>query len=64
MIELYNPIRWNYCVRGVANLMGHEHWFMFGNNVNSDYDMTVNPKKLEKLLAYVFDRGDIVESVY
>ena len=64
VVELYNPVRYNWCVREVANIMGHEHWFMFGNNVNNDYDMTVNSNKLEKLLAYVFDRGDIVESVY
>jgi capsular polysaccharide biosynthesis protein len=64
VIELYNPVRWNYCVRGVANIMGHEHWFMFGRNASPDYDMTVDPKRLEKLLAYVFERGDVVEPDY
>lgn len=64
LIELYNPVRYNWCVREVANIMGHEHWFMFGKNVNSKFDMTVDPGKLTKLLDYVFNNGESVESVY
>ncbi|MCG8347252.1 MAG: glycosyltransferase family 61 protein [Chloroflexales bacterium] len=64
VIELYNPVRWNYCVRGVASLMGHEHWFLFGRNASVDFDMILDPKKLEKLLAYVFGTGDFIEPVY
>ena len=62
VIELYNPVRWNYCVRGAANAGGHEHWFMFGENLNRAHDMRVDPSKLDKLLAYAFDRGDAVEA--
>ncbi|MEW5815993.1 MAG: glycosyltransferase family 61 protein [Spirochaetota bacterium] len=64
VIELLNPARWNPCVRGVANIMGHEHWYLFGENRNQEYDMTVDPMKLEKLLAYVFEREHILELEY
>jgi capsular polysaccharide biosynthesis protein len=64
MIELLNPVRWNYDARVIANVMGHEHWYSFGKNANGRFDMTVDPKKLGKLLAYVFNQGDILEAEY
>ena len=63
MFELYNPRRYNWCVRELANTMGHEHWFMFTKNVGA-YDMEVDPKKLEKLFNYAFDSGDAVDKYY
>lgn len=64
MLELYNPVRWNFCVRRVANCLGHEHWFLFGRNASAEFDMVVEPRKLDKLLSYAFDQGAAVEDDY
>jgi capsular polysaccharide biosynthesis protein len=64
LLELYNPLRWNYCVRNVANLLGHEHWYLFGAPAGPDFDLRVEPQKLAKLLAYAFERDSVLESSY
>jgi capsular polysaccharide biosynthesis protein len=64
VIELLNPVRWNYCIRGVANTMGHTHWFLSGKNASPDWDMTVDPNRLAKLLAAVFEAPSGLETVY
>ena len=38
--------------------------FIFGKNISPDFDMTVDPKQLQKLLSYVFDTSDFVEADY
>ena len=64
IVELYNPVRYNTCVCGLAGIMGHSHWFMYGRNANPVFDMTVDPAKLDKLLMYAFDEGAAVEEIY
>jgi len=64
VIEIYNPRRYNWDNREVANVLGQKHWFSYGENVNHMYDMKVDPKKVAKLLDYAFGKGAILESIY
>lgn len=64
LLEIYNPLRWNYCVRNVANTLGHEHWYLFGAPAGPEFDMRVDPQKLAKFLAYAFERDSVLESSY
>ena len=64
VIELYNPVRYNTCTRGVATMLGFEHWFMYGKNIRPDYDTWIDPMKLDKLLSYVFRQGSNTEPRY
>ena len=64
IVELYNPVRYNTCVCGLAGIIGHGHWFMYGQNANALFDMTVDPRKLDKLLSYAFDEGTAVQEIY
>jgi capsular polysaccharide biosynthesis protein len=64
LLEIYNPLRWNYCVRNCANTLGHEHWYLFGEHDGPDFDLRVEPQQLAKLLAYAFERDAVLESSY
>jgi capsular polysaccharide biosynthesis protein len=64
LLEIYNPLRWNYCVRNVANVLGHEHWYLFGQNVGAEFDMRVDPRKFTKFLSYAFERPELLEQHY
>lgn len=63
-IEIYNPIWLNHCFCITANMLGHEHWHVIGENVGRECDTYLSPAKLSKLLAYIFSEGKIVEEDY
>ncbi|GAB4429647.1 MAG: hypothetical protein OHK0015_13790 [Chloroflexi bacterium OHK40] len=65
LLEIYNPLRWNYCVRNVANTLGHLHWYLFGEPGDGpSFNFRVDPKKFAKFLAYAFERDTVLEDRY
>lgn len=53
VIEIYNRMMWVDCYHRVSGLLGHEHWYLFGDNENTNtWPTRVDERKLDKLLGY------------
>ena len=63
-IEIYNPVWLNHCILLISNVLGHTHWHTFGENTDIDLNLSVAPQKIEKLLGYIFENDDAIESVF
>lgn len=55
LLEIINPQWWDAATLRQCTLMGHEFWYCFGENVSSDYDTRIEPRKLERVLDYMLD---------
>jgi hypothetical protein len=50
VLEIFNPIWWDAATLRQCCLMGHEFWYCFGENVSADYDTSIDPRKLARVL--------------
>jgi len=50
LIELFNPAVWDHAAHRVASLVGVGHWHLFAGNSGREFDMEVDPDRLERLL--------------
>ena len=55
ILEIFNPLWWDATTLRQCSLMGHEFWYCFGENASPDYDMTVDHRKLARVLDYMLD---------
>ncbi|NTU78067.1 MAG: glycosyltransferase family 61 protein [Chloroflexales bacterium] len=62
VLELYNRLRWNHCICRVQNLMGHQHWHLFGEDVGGNWDTYVEPSRLRKVLRYALEGDDLPDT--
>lgn len=55
LMEIFNPEWWDTTTLRQCTLAGHEFWYCFGENVSSEYDTVINPKKLARVLDYMLE---------
>lgn len=55
LLEIVNPRWWDAATLRQATLIGHEFWYCFGEDASPDHDLTIDPKKLAKVLDYMLD---------
>jgi hypothetical protein len=56
-MEILNPSWWDTATLRQCTLAGHEFWYCFGENVSSEYDTAISPKKLARVLDYMLETG-------
>jgi hypothetical protein len=61
VIEIYNRQRWEHAPRKLASLMNHKHWHIFGEQVDNDWNTWLDPRKLQKVLAYALEESPLKE---
>lgn len=55
LMEIFNPAWWDTTTLRQCCLAGHDFWYCFGENVNSEYDTAIDPKKLARVLDYMLE---------
>ncbi len=55
LIEAFNPRVWDHAAHRIASLCGVRHYHLFGENASKGFDMSVDPRVLEKTLALALD---------
>ncbi|MEO6846655.1 MAG: hypothetical protein ABI443_04505, partial [Chthoniobacterales bacterium] len=48
---------WDAATLRQSTLAGHEFWYSFGENVSTDFDTTITPAKLARVLDYMLESG-------
>ena len=55
LIEVINPRVWDHSAHRVASLCGVNHYHLFAENVSPDFDIRVDPFRLERTLALALE---------
>jgi len=55
LLEIFNPAWWDTTTLRQCCLAGHDFWYTFGENVSSEYDTVIDPKKLARVLDYMLE---------
>lgn len=58
LIEAFNPRVWDHAAHRIASLCGVRHYHLFGENASREFDMSLDPRTLERTLALALDRPD------
>lgn len=53
LLEIFNPHWWDATTLRQCSLVGHKFWYCFGENSSSDWDTTISPTKLARVLDYM-----------
>lgn len=48
--EIFNEKRWEHTIKRAAQLLGHNHWHIWGRNAGSGWETYVDPQDLRDLL--------------
>jgi len=69
LIEAFNPRVWDHAAHRVASLCDVRHYHLFGENASREFDMSLDPRTLERTLALALEhpaqpRSLLVEEKY
>lgn len=69
VIEIFNRQRWEHAPRKISSILKHQHWHLFGENIDRNWNTQVDPKKFQKILSYALDdytfkEGALHEAIY
>ena len=52
VIEIYNRQRWEHAPRKISSILNQKHWYIFGEQADSEWNININSRKFQKKLAY------------
>ena len=64
VIEIMHPVYWHHDICRIAAVLGHRHWSVFAEDAGDGFASRIDPRKLEKVLAYALGEGTVVDEPF